>query len=292
MENLNRRDFLKRVGISGAGATLLGSSAILASCSSNSASDKDSRSQATSKNLAAVRISSDLHNSPLNQRLAFSIFDSNQKIVAKKSTSVVLIAPSKKEQVFKNVLLREKGIEGRGIYSINAILDETGPWLIKTKQQSQPLELNVSVAENNLATFEGDDCPNSPTPTNTDPLDAKILCTRFEGECGLHKKSVPELLKTGKPFVVLFATPARCQTAYCGPVLDLTLAEAKNFDIDIVHVEIYKDDVSNAVLDAVTAWNLPSEPWMFGVTKDGKISKRLDGAFDQSEIEELIKNLI
>ena len=59
----------------------------------------------------------------------------------------MLVAPSKKEQVFKDVKLREKGIKGRGLYSIDPILNESGAWLIKTKHQSQPLELNVSVAQ-------------------------------------------------------------------------------------------------------------------------------------------------
>ncbi len=292
MDNLSRRDFLKRAGISGAGVSMLGSASLLGACSSNSDSKENSSSNKTTKDLAALKISSDLHNSPLAQRLAFSVFDSTRKIVATKSTSVVLVAPSKKEQVFKDVKLREKGIKGRGLYSIDPILNESGAWLIKTKHQSQPLELNVSVAQENVAPFEGDTCPTSLTPTNDNPLDAKILCTRFEGECGLHKKDVPTLLKTGKPFIVLFATPARCQTNYCGPVLDLAIEALKELNIDIVHVEIYRDDTSNDVMNAVTAWNLPSEPWMFGVTGDGKISKRLDGAFDLSEIEELIKILI
>lgn len=292
MENINRRDFMKRVGISTAGASLLGTSTLLTACSNDSESGTDTSTDETSVNIAAAIISSDLHNSETSQRLAFSIFDSNKQIIARKPTSVVLVAPSKKEQVFKDVALRDKGIKDKGIYSVNAILNETGPWLVKTKHQSKPLELNVSVAQDNIAPFEGDICPSSPTPTNSNPLDAKILCTKFEGDCGLHSNSTDQLLASGKPFVVLFATPARCQTAYCGPVLDLTLEEAKKFDIDIVHVEIYKDDVSNAVLDAVTAWNIPSEPWMFGVTKEGKISKRLDGAFDQTEIAELIQELI
>ena len=170
-------------------------------------------------------------------------------------------------------------------------MNETGTWEIKTKHESQPLEFSIAVAEKNIAPFMDDACPTADTPTNSSPLDAKILCTRFDGECGLHKKNVPQLLQSNKPFVVLFATPARCQTNYCGPVVDLALAAKKKFDVEIVHVEIYKDDVSNDVLDAVTAWNLPSEPWMFGVTASGKISNRLDGAFDQSEIEDLIKNL-
>ncbi len=293
MENINRREFIKRITLSGAGITLLSSSALLAACSSNTLS-KDAASTTTAGNdgFAVVRVSSDLHISQTPQRLAFSIFDSNKQIVAKNSNSAILISPSKKEQTFKDVVLREKGIPGQGIYSIDATLNEIGFWQLKTNHQSKPLELNFEVAENNIAPSMGDACPNVPTPTDSNQLDAKVLCSRFDGNCGLHSHSVDSLLETKKPFVVLFATPARCQSTYCGPVLDLALNEAKNFDINIIHVEIYKDEVSNALLDSVSAWNLPSEPWMFGVTGEGKISKRLDGAFDQSEIADLIKDLL
>src|SRR5690606_813352 len=117
---------------------------------------------------------------------------------------VTLISPSKKQQNFKNVPLREKGIKGRGLYSIDAKLNEPGSWTVKALHKSKPVELAFSVASTNVAPFHGHACPTSPTPTNANPLDAKILCTRFEGTCELHKKSVPELLASGKPFVVLF----------------------------------------------------------------------------------------
>ena len=79
---IDRRDFLRMIGVAGAGATLLGSSAILTSCSKKSESEKTSTSLNASGEFAAVRISSDLHNSELRQRIAFSVFDSKRKIAA------------------------------------------------------------------------------------------------------------------------------------------------------------------------------------------------------------------
>ena len=195
------------------------------------------------------------------------------------------------QQTFKNIALRDKGIKDRGIFSFYPKLNEEGSWYLNTTHKSKTLQMPFSVTKDNLAPTLNDQCPSAETPTNSHPLDAKILCTKYEGECGLHKKSVPQLLAQKKPFAVLFATPARCATNYCGPVLDLTLKALKNRKIDVIHVEIYPDETSNKVLEAVKTWNLPSEPWMFGVDSSGKIISRLDGAFDQSEIEELLDSL-
>ena len=80
------------------------------------------------------------------------------------------------------------------------------------------------------------------------------------------------MIGKGKPVAVLFATPARCQSQYCGPVLDSLLPLVGDYQdrVDIVHVDIYKDLRTNETSPTVTAWNLPSEPWLFGVDATGR----------------------
>jgi hypothetical protein len=41
----------------------------------------------------------------------------------------------------------------------------------------------------------------------------------------------------------------------------------------------------------VTAWGIPSEPWLFGVDPSGAITARLDGAFGQDEMKKLLDHL-
>ncbi len=284
MPDIDRREFLTRIGIGTAGIVAAGSVLSLASCSSPTKKE-------TAK-LAALRVSSDIYKTDLVQRFAFSIFDQDSQVASEGSIPITLTSPSGKTQKFGNVHVREKGISGNGIYSVMALLAETGSWTMNTEFRGQQLELSFSVTENNIAPGLGTICPNGITPTTSAPLDATILCTRFKGDCGLHSHSVPELLATKKPFIVIFATPARCQTTYCGPVLDLTRNIAdKHTSIPVIHVEIYKDETSNDLLEAVNAWGLQTEPWLFGISAEGTIDSRLDGAFDQSEIEETFTRL-
>ena len=285
MNELNRREFLKKLGI-GASGLALGSLAISLQGCSNDKSTKN-ENELKGSQYVAIRISSDLYKSTLLQRFAFVIFEKETHL-SKETLSVNLKKPSGKLTQIKNIRPRVGGLKSQGIYSFETIFDEAGNYEISTSYDKNPVTLTFNVSEVNLAPGLDTNCINTDSPTNADPKDAKILCTRFDGECGLHKNSISNLLSQNAPFLVLFATPARCQTKYCGPVLDILKSEVEKNPINCTHIEIYKDETSPDVLDAVTEWGLPSEPWLFAVDKSGIIKKRLDGAFYLSEIKDSI----
>jgi hypothetical protein len=102
------------------------------------------------------------------------------------------------------------------------------------------------------------------------------------------------VIGAGKPAAVLFATPARCQSLYCGPVLDhlLKVKDAYADRITFVHVEIYRAPTGTALAPTVQAWHIDSEPWLFGVDAGGTIKARLDGAFGGNEMKALLDALL
>ena len=94
-----------------------------------------------------------------------------------------------------------------------------------------------------------------------------------------------------RPVVITFATPLLCQSRVCGPVVDIVeqVKSTSPKDIAFIHQEIYKDNqVDKGVRDQVSAWRLPSEPWTFVISKDGKISTRFEGAFSPGELQRAI----
>lgn len=283
---ISRRKFIGTSAKAAIGIGALSAVPLLASCSSNNESSTSSPSK-----YAALRVSSDPYKSDLEQRFAFSIFEGTEVAASGNLSEVTVTSPSGKKEIVKNVKIRDKGITGQGIYSLPLVFGEAGSWKLDTTFKGNKLDLSFSVAENATAPAIGNVAPISTTPTIAKPLDAEVLCTAFDGTCELHDHSIDEVAKRNNSYVVIFATPARCQTAYCGPVLDLTREVAKEYDYDVIHIEIYKNETTNDTLDAVKTWNLPSEPWIFGIGKDGKVDWRLDGAFDQSEVEELFIRL-
>jgi hypothetical protein len=115
------------------------------------------------------------------------------------------------------------------------------------------------------------------TPTEADRLGYTTLCTRDE-PCGMHEVSLDEALLAEQPVVLLFATPAFCQTAVCGPTVDVMEQVRRDGfdDVQFIHCEIFSDEGST-LGEPVQAWNLPTEPWLFVIGPDGRIVRRADG---------------
>ena len=106
-----------------------------------------------------------------------------------------------------------------------------------------------------------------------------------------------------KPIILLFATPALCQSRVCGPVVDIAeelKAEHKS-EAAFIHMEIYNGNkIGQGCLDGtrlqnqclrpqVLAYHLPTEPWAFAIDRRGKVVDRLEGAFSKGELETALK---
>ena len=138
----------------------------------------------------------------------------------------------------------------------------------------------------------GEPAPRVSTPT-VESVGGAIeeIDTRVPPEGELHEVNFADVV--GKePVILLFATPALCQTEVCGPVVDLTLqAEAAHAGegVEFIHMEIYEDNEFDAgYRPQVRAFDLPSEPWLFAIDDDGEVAARLEGAFGGDELERAI----
>jgi hypothetical protein len=180
----------------------------------------------------------------------------------------------------------------RGIYTVDTVFDVAGAWPAIIEYGGELNQFAVQVYPRARTVVPGDAAISTTTPTNAAPLGTDPLCT-LEPPCRLHKQPLDALLAARRPIALLFATPARCSSQYCGPVLESVLGVAPDYEDEVafVHVEIYKDLTSNDKVGAVEAWRLPSEPWLFTIGTDGRIRDRLDGAFDESEIREMLDRL-
>jgi hypothetical protein len=261
---------------------------VAAACGGSSNGSQSS----SSDTLHAVRVSSDQYASSTHQRLAFALtrddrfFDGPEATIAFRSPSNVL-GPR------RPAVLRSDGLpEDRGIYSTEGPFEEAGVWFGEIEVDGRAVELPFTVNPLPETLIAGEPAHRAPSPTPANPLGVDPICTR-EPACGLHEVSLDQLGGSGRPVAVMFATPARCQTQYCGPVLDLLLDVKEPFEevVDFVHVEIYADLTSSALVPTVDTWALPSEPWLFGIDAGGRVTERLGGAFDRSEISELVERL-
>jgi len=133
----------------------------------------------------------------------------------------------------------------------------------------------------------GDEAPMIHTDTPADVGgDVSQIDTR-QPPTTMHEDDFADVV--GKePIVLLFATPALCQSRVCGPVADIAeqVKSERPDDAAYIMQEIYKDNIPGPknARPQVLAYNLPSEPWLFVIGTDGKISTAIEGAFSEGEL--------
>lgn len=184
-----------------------------------------------------------------------------------------------------------------GLYRASFVFDRPGTWLLTVRPEGgDPLETTgFEVLAETYSPNIGDDAPLVDTRTIDDaPLAA--LTTDPDPDPRFYEVSLADAV--GEPTVLVFSTPAYCQTAACGPLLDHAKAVAAGHpDTTFIHVEVYTGFDEPGFVPgpehlAPSAgplyWNLPSEPWLFVIDSSGKVVARFEGVLDPVELEEAL----
>jgi hypothetical protein len=150
----------------------------------------------------------------------------------------------------------------------------------------------------------GDPAPSVATPTIASVGgDVTKVSTDTKPVARFYETSEADALAAKKPFVLIFATPKFCKSSVCGPTLEkLKPVAAAHPEMTFINVEPYllKDDQGQLqpVLDAsgnlqavpaTVDFKLSSEPFVFVVGADGKISSSFELVFSPDEIDAAIK---
>lgn len=179
----------------------------------------------------------------------------------------------------------------RGFHVAYVDLPEAGRWDVTLQpEDGQPTTATpFGVQTSSLVPDIGDPAISAATRTHPEfPLEE--ISSDTDPDPRLHELSLDEALGNGRPTVVAFATPAFCQTAACGPTLEVVKDVMDHYpDVNWLHVEVYEnlDSAAGGALDpvdAIAAWSLPSEPWVFVVDSDGIVTARFEGALGAEEL--------
>jgi len=183
-----------------------------------------------------------------------------------------------------------------GLYRAEFDLDTPGLWrAVVIPAAGDPLPpTGFNVLADPSAPAVGEPAPAPPTPTLGESSFDQIT-TDPDPDPAFYELSLDEAIGNGRKTVVIFSTPAFCQTATCGPLLDIVKGEAANHpNVDFVHVEVYTNltDPDFAPIPANLApavraawWNLPSEPWVFVVDESGIVQARFEGVMAPEELQ-------
>jgi hypothetical protein len=183
------------------------------------------------------------------------------------------------------------------VYEAQVEFDQKGPWAVLVVTQTgntfvaAPTRVEVATKKADEIPDVGEAAPKVATDTLASVGgDEELLDTRTPPS-DMHKRSFDEVVGT-KPVALLFSTPQLCQSRVCGPVTDIALQMQAKYgdDVEFIHQEVYVDNVPNAGLrEPLQAFRLRTEPWLFVVGADGKITARLEGSFGLRAFEDAVK---
>lgn len=194
----------------------------------------------------------------------------------------------------------DEGLRGakegmQGAYSARLEVPRDGLWLgvveLTPAGADGPLlgGFNQAVGRRSAQPIPGEKAPKVPSPTTDDHRGVEPYCTR-QPPCALHAISLDDALAGGKPTVVIIATPAFCQTRFCGPEVDVVQAVSRGLGskASFIHVEVYKDDTdapaTGALAPAAKAFKLDEEPVIYFVGSDGVVRERFLGPVAADEV--------
>jgi hypothetical protein len=189
--------------------------------------------------------------------------------------------------------------QAKNVYVVPKVdFDRKGPWvaiaMLKGAEGLEASRVPSPVVNDGSVPQVGEKAPLIHTPTAAEAGgDLAKIDTRVPHD-QMHEVDFADVL--GKePIVLVFATPALCQSRVCGPVVDVAQQVADEYKgkADFIHMEVYKDnDIAKGVRPQLQTYHLPTEPWTFLVDRDGVIRDRLEGAYGVPELEAAMRSIV
>jgi hypothetical protein len=187
----------------------------------------------------------------------------------------------------------------QGLWVGKATFDQPGQWKAVIDVEGGGYDGTVrtvfDVKKEGTTPDIGEKAPIVDTPTASDVADLSKITTDPDPSRRFYNLSIAEALEADKPAVIVFATPQFCTSQVCGPTLSIVKDVAREFPhINFVHVEPYDLDKVPEKLEpvpAVTAWGLPSEPWVFVTDQRGRVVAKYEGSVAAAELADQLQSL-
>ena len=197
---------------------------------------------------------------------------------------------------------RGEGLEGLGLYIAYLRLDTPGPWLAAITVQrpgASPVSLPApfKVLASATVPAAGQPAPLSHNQTVKDVPDVSYIDSGNPPD-DMHTISIADAIDQHRPTLVVFATPAFCVSATCGPQVHAVqmLEPAYRDRLTFIHVEIYRDfkpDPSKRQLtQTVAEWHLETEPWVFLIDAHGVINVAFEATTAADELRQAADRLL
>jgi hypothetical protein len=200
----------------------------------------------------------------------------------------------------------------RGLYRASVDFDCAGEWGAQVTAEledgtigSERIRFQVHPVGTTPAI--GQPAPLSDSPTGTTVAELQAISTDPVPFPGAYERTVAEVVTGGQPSLVFFATPAFCQTGYCGPTVNLVKSVAIDYqdEIGFVNVEPYElrqtenglqpkldEEGQLQPVQAVLDYGIPVEPYLFLVDAQGDVFAKFEGVVGADELRAAIEDAL
>jgi hypothetical protein len=186
------------------------------------------------------------------------------------------------------------------VYASEVEFDRPGTWYVVSVtrngsgQVAAGSSIDVISSRNDRIPEVGDRVPKVETDTVASAKgDLGAIDTRVPPS-DMHERSLTDVLGR-KPVALLFSTPQLCQSRVCGPVTDVALQMKAQYGdrMEFIHQEVYEgNDPSRGYREPLRRFNLRTEPWLFVIGRDGRITARLEGSFGLDAFEKAVRTAL
>ena len=184
------------------------------------------------------------------------------------------------------------------IFAHERMFDRAGTWGAEIQVRfpdgsTDAQRIAFEVLAESISITPGEKAPAVTTPIAADVNgDLSLLTSAQEPNPAFYEMTLTEALGNGRPTVFLLATPAFCQTRFCGPAYEIMneLYAAYGDEYNFVHVEVFTglpDPAANDWQQApvMSVFGLNTEPWLYLIDEAGVAQYRVEGLFTKEEVE-------
>jgi hypothetical protein len=188
----------------------------------------------------------------------------------------------------------------RAYLPFHVTFPDPGTYDLRWHYRGSELETSIAVSAASDVHMPqvGHPLPPVDTPTTDDHRGVDPICTN-DPPCPFHTHNLADSLAAHRPVLLLLSTPRYCQTAICGPVLDLLVdAMSTRTDVDVIHNEVYANPDAVPTIEQATqaplvqAYSMVFEPCLFAVDAGGTLVRRLDTIYDRTELRDAVSAIL
>lgn len=186
-----------------------------------------------------------------------------------------------------------------GVYTVETEFDQAGRWgavvdVVLDDGSAIRGQFGFIVKPESASPGIGKPAIPSRNKTAGDVGDLSEMTTALVPDPDLYEMTIEDAVSSGWPTLLTFATPAYCQTATCGPQVEVVSALKDRYKdrANFIHVEVYDNpkeiqgDLSRGRLSpTLQEWGLLSEPFTFVIDQAGLIAAKFEGFATEAELE-------